>query len=330
MAKEIGRLNSFWLGIETTKGTEIAASVYIPLTAGKIIPEVVKTNVEEGRWVIDQVSDSYVTQKMTRLTGTWSVKSNSFGYIGLLAFGTAWAPVEVEIGVYTHAFTRKNDNNHPSATVYGINTTQQEKSTYHMIDTLDFTFAIGEKAEFSVATVGQKLENSSWNTAAFTSGDEDFIVNCAEVKIADDVAGIAWATPVSLQNMSLSIQKNLMQIFGTRTASDCQYEFESQHNQQFAVSGDFEITFDSKAYQEIYEDGDVKAVQIEFVGRTLVGATEFNKVTFLLPKVSFESFDKTDSNDTIVSQTIGFISMYDATNGTISMTLQNNKSTQYA
>jgi len=30
-----------------------------------------------------------------------------------------------------------------------------------MIDTLDFTFAIGEKAEFSVATVGQKLENSS-------------------------------------------------------------------------------------------------------------------------------------------------------------------------
>jgi hypothetical protein len=247
-----------------------------------------------------------------------------------MAFGTAGTATEVETDVYSHAFTRKNDNNHPAATIYHINATQQENSVYHMLQNIDFSFEIGEKASFSLTTMGRKVANDSGLTAAFPAADEDFLVNCMSIKVADDVAGFSGATPISAQSSSLSIQKNLLQIFGTRTGADCEFEFESQHNQAFAVSGDLTITMDSKAYQEAFEDGDYKAIEIEMIGRTLIGATEYNKLTFTLPKVSFESYDTTDSLDEIVNQTVGFISMYDKTAGTtISASLQNTKATQY-
>jgi hypothetical protein len=44
--------------------------------------------------------------------------------------------------VYSHAFTRKNDNSHPSATIFHDNATQEEKSLYHMLDTLDIDFEV--------------------------------------------------------------------------------------------------------------------------------------------------------------------------------------------
>jgi hypothetical protein len=68
MTKEIGRLHSFGLGIETTSGTEAAADAYIPLTSGKLTPQVTKSTQENGLGVIDQTSDSYVVQKMSEFS----------------------------------------------------------------------------------------------------------------------------------------------------------------------------------------------------------------------------------------------------------------------
>lgn len=96
MAKEIGRLHSFGLGIEGTAGTEATADVYIPLTTGKIVPQVTKTTQENGLGVIDNTSDSYITQKMSEFTAEGSVKSNSIGWLLLLAFGTAGSATLVE------------------------------------------------------------------------------------------------------------------------------------------------------------------------------------------------------------------------------------------
>jgi hypothetical protein len=187
-----------------------------------------------------------------------------------MAFGTAGSPTTVESGVYSHAFSRKNDNSHPSASFYHVNATQQEKSLYHMLNSIDFSFEIGEKAAFTVVTTGQKVQNASGLTASFPSDDEDFLVNCMEVKIADTVAGLSSAQAFSIQRASLSIQKNLMQVFGTKTGNDCEYEFQSQHNQAFAISGDFELKLDGKTYQEIFEDGDYKVMQITLSGKTLI------------------------------------------------------------
>ena len=330
MAKEIGRLHSFGLGIETTSGTESASDVYIPLTAGKLIPKVTKVTQENGLGVIDQVADSYVTQKMSEFQGSGSVKYTSIGWLLLLAFGTSGSATLVETGVYSHAFTRKNDNNHPSATVFHLNATQQEKSVYHMLQNVDFTFEVGEKAMFSLSTIGRKIQNTSGLSAAFPT-EEDFLVNCMEVRLADTVAGLSSATPISIQRATLSIQKNLLQVFGTSTGSGCEYEFVSQHNQAFGVSGDFELKMDGKSYQEIFEAGDYKVMQIKLVGKTLIGATEFPELSFTIPKIAFESFDTSDSLDEIVTQTIGFIGMYDAVNGiTTSASLQNARATQYA
>jgi hypothetical protein len=72
-------------------------------------------------------------------------------------------------------------------------------------------------------------------------------------------------------------------------------------------------------------------MQITLSGKTLIWATKYNELKFTIPKASFESFDTSDDLDEIINQTVGFIGMYDAANGTsTSATLQNERSSQYS
>lgn len=331
MAKEITRLQSFALWIEWTPGTEGTLDAYIPLTKWTLSQKVVKVTDESGLWVIDQVSDSFVTQKMSEFSAEWVLKSQSFWYLLLLALWTAWTPTLVETGVYSHAFTRKNDNSHPSATLFHDNATQEQKTLYNMLNTLELSFEVWEKAMFTTTLTWQSIQTATGLTPSFSTADEDFLVSNMSVKIADDVAWLAGASRIPVLNASLSIEKNLKQIFASKSSTTEALDFNSQHNQSFASSWELELVYDSTTYQTLFTAWTYKALEIEIVGRTLIWATAYNKITIRVPKVSIEDFSVSDSLDEIQTQTLWFIWMYKLSEtATITTTLINTKSTQYA
>ena len=134
MAKEIGRLHAFGVGIEATAGTAVAAQAFIPLETGKLKPNVTLVKDESGIGNIASISDAHVTKTMSEFEGKGIVRPTSIGYLLLATLGQVAAPTIVETGVYSHAFTIKNTNSHPTLTIVHDNQTEEENSAYQMIE----------------------------------------------------------------------------------------------------------------------------------------------------------------------------------------------------
>lgn len=266
MVNEIGRKQAFGLGIETTSGTAVSAVAWIPVDDGMLKHVVEKTHDTNGFGIIDDTLNSDVTKEMSEFSASGNARSTTIGYLLKMALGAVAAPALVETGVYSHAFSRLNTNNHPSATVYRDSANGDERSAYHMVDSLDMEFAIGEYAKFSVTTKGGKISSTTSSPAFITgTGDEPFLVSSATIKVANDLAGLSSASGVCLQNFKFSIAKNIESIFCMGAT-----ELSANINKNFNVSGDFEAIYDDNTYRDLFTGNTKQAIQIEITGKILI------------------------------------------------------------
>lgn len=331
MTIEIGRKHSFALGIESTPGTAGAIDAWIPLEEGVITPKTDPIIDESGFGTISAGADAHVTKTWSEFTGKGLVRPTSFGNLLLLALGTAWSPVLAETGVYTHAFSVKNDNAHPTATIIHDDATQEEQATYGMIDTLSIAWEVADYLRFDTKMVGRAPTDATGNTPAFTT-ENPFLVSRAQVKFATNVAGLTGASLVPVQSFNLNIEKNLEQIWSTESVAGTEaLNFATQHNKDMRVSGDFTIIFDNKTYRDLALNGTLQAIEIKVDGRNLIGATRRDELTIRLNSVILTEWDRDMGNDAIVTQTFGFTALYRLSETSqITATLQNTKSTIYA
>lgn len=332
MAKEIGRKHSIALGIESTPGTAGAIDVWLPLEEAQFTPKTETVIDESGFGTISAGADGHVVKKWAEFKGRGEVRPTSFGYLLLLALGTAGSPSLVETGVYTHAFTVKNDNAHPSTTLIHDDATQEEQSTYAMLDTLTISGEVSDYLRFEGTLMGKGVTDVSGNTPSFlTTGDTPFLVQKVSVKLATDIAGLSGASRIGITNFNLNIEKNLTQVFTTSTDGTEALDFNSQHNQDLRVTGDFELVYDSKTYRDLALNGTKQAIEIYVEGHTLIGATKYEALTIQLASVLLKEWDRDSNNDEIVKQVFGFDALYKlAETKQITATLQNAKNSIYA
>jgi hypothetical protein len=327
MTKEVGRLNSFGLGIETTRGTGVPATIWIPTLSANITPMTESVDDTSAFGRIEDSVDSHIAKQWAEFTAEGIVRSQSIGYLLALATGTRPTATLVETSVYSHTFVIANNNQHPSATIIRDNATQEEESVFQMIDTLGISVVNGEQLKFNVTMAGKVLADTTGNTPSFLTGtnDEIFKVCKTTVKFATNIAGLSGASAIELQSFNFEIAKNL---FRTWKLGDC--NFASQENQQFTVTGDYEAIYEDDTFKDLYTDKTSQAMEIEVIGETLIGATEFNKLTIQLAKATPEEWDRSGDVDAIVNQTAGFTARYSlADSQMLNIVLQNVKSTDY-
>jgi len=327
MTQEILRAQSFGLGIESTPGTAVAAGVSIPCDTFDLKPMAEKMGDKTGFGVIDEQSDSHIVREQSEGTAEGIARSQSLGYLLKLALGTAsGTPTTVETGVYLHAFTRLNSNNHPTATVYRNSATQDERAPFHILDTLEIDAQVGEYVKFKAVTKGGKVESATYSPSYLTgTNDEQFKTVKATVKFATDIAGLAAASATPLTGINLVIKKNPKGVFvlGSKTLA-------SNHNQQFGIGGSFTAMYDANTIRDLYTANTKQAIQITITGDTLIGATKYNEIVIQIAKAELETFDRSTDLDGLLTQEIGFIGEYDFTNTqTLNITLQNVKATGY-
>lgn len=330
MSIEIGRLHSFAVGTESTPGTAGAIKAWIPLENGSLKPVVEMAKDESGFANITGLADAHVTKTGSEFAAKGIIRPTSIGYLLLAALGQSAAPTTVETGVYKHAFTLLNTNAHPSLTIIHDDTTQEDQSTYHMVDTLDIIGEIGQYAKFDLKTKGRKLSNATGNTPSFTT-ENPFLVSKASVKFAADIAGLGAASKVPVQNFKFTLEKNLEQIYGTMSNGTEALDFASQHNTVFGVKGEFEIVYGNTTYKDLFTAGTKQAIEISLEGRSLIGATKYETLTFQFASVVLEDWELGDDRDAIGSQSFGFTALYKlGETKMLTADLTNTKSTQYA
>jgi hypothetical protein len=107
MANEhIGRLESIGIGKESTHGTAVAPSFWIPKVQGAMVPIAEKARDTGAYAVIDELRSTETVKKMTETSFSAIVRDDWFGLILLAAFGTVNSAV-VSGSIKDHTFTVK-------------------------------------------------------------------------------------------------------------------------------------------------------------------------------------------------------------------------------
>ncbi len=114
--------------------------------------------------------------------------------------------------------------------MWGVTDVATYAATYAMLDELTVKCEAGDYVKYSATFKGKKMTSESEPAISFLT-ENAFLGKHVVVKFADTEAGLAGATPVSVDNVEFTINKNLLdwQALGDEDVN-------SIFNQQFTVA----------------------------------------------------------------------------------------------
>jgi hypothetical protein len=327
MTKVIGRKFSVGIGKESSRGTAVAASFWIPKTEVSVDDRINYAIEDSSIGVIEDAVDQDITGKYSEISIGGIVYEKSFGLLLLATFGTETSQTLVETGVYDHLFNVAATSQHTSLTTACVdpNGGSGLRYTLCMVDQLELDFEIGKYLTYQVDMRGNANASGS-NTASFTA-ENLFRPQDGTVKFASSVAGLGAASAISIKKGSLVIKKNIEDDFivGNVVAAD-------RLNKEFSVEGSLELTYDDRTYVDTDMLADLaQAMRIDFENTsTLIGATKGPKLTFDMAKVKIQEVSRKIGNAGIIMQTVKFKAYYSISDAfMIKATIRNTQSGAY-
>lgn len=299
----IWRLQSVWLGKENTSWTQVSAWHWLPKVSWYMKPVFEKSRDDWAYWVIDEAVEFQVAREMTQTQIDWVLRDDFAWLLLLAAFGTLNTTGS---DPYTHAFTRKNDNAHPSLTVHWTDSVGSFYSAYSMLDELNLTAQVWDYVRFSASLMGKKRVSES--TPTVTLGTENpFRARDVKVYFADNEAWLAGASETKIERLNITISKNVesYQVLGSG-------DVDSLFNKQFIVTWDFDALFENTTLLGYVQNDTTKWMKIVIENGDVDLWWAVNpSITLIFTKVGFETRDQGDANNDIIRQTIWFTALYD-------------------
>jgi hypothetical protein len=305
MAKIIGRTGAVGIGIESTQGTAVAATYWIPVQSysydDKV--EVIKNDSAMGR------IEEYNAADIVKLWGEGDYEGkiflNSVGAELVALFGAS--PVSAERGtsdVYDHTYNVANTNDHKSLTIAYEDDIQEVSFPFAMLDSWSLEVAVDDYVKRSISLTGKKSQSAT-HTPAFTN-EVEFIPSQVSFKMADTQSGLGAASAINVTSFSMEVAKNAEPLFVL--GSDEPHDI---INKQFNVTGSVELYFENETYRDYVFANTHKAIRIDMTDTTTnLGSGHNPQLYFDLHEVVFEEFERGwDANDPL-TQTLNFEGLF--------------------
>lgn len=327
MAKLIGRVFNVGIGKETTRGTAVSASFWLPKMSFSHDDKVERVQNEASIGTIHDTEDSHVVGKVSEGEISGRIADTSFGLFLLGGLGSVASPSLVATGVYDHVFSVLESAQHPSFTiaVAGANESTGLRYVLSMIDSLELTFELQKYAMYKATYRGNKNASGS-NTASY-SAENIFLPQHGVVKIATDLSGLAGASAIQVKKANIKISKNIEddQVIGAIDAVD-------RLNRQIVVEGQLELMYEDRSYIDTIMLGDLaKALRVSFINTDVTIGTASNPtITVDLAKIKLQEVARKIDNNEFITQTVSFKAYYSiADSKMITATLRNTRSSSY-
>lgn len=307
MAKIIGRTGALGIGIESTKGTAVAAAYWIPVQSysydDKI--ELVKNDSSMGR--IEEFNDADTIKLWAEGDYEGKLFLNSLGAELVALFGQSPTSVQrTTTGVYDHTYALLNSNNHKALTIGYKDAVQEISFPFGMIDSWSLDVAVDDYVKRSVSLTSKKSASAS-HTPAFTN-EIEFIPSQISFKTASTAAGLGAASAINVTAFNMEIKKNAEPLFvlGSNEPNDI-------INKQFGVTGSVELYFEDTTHRDIVMANTHKAMRIRMTdANTIIGSSGSHNPEFYidLNEVVFDEYERSwDANDPL-TQTLNFEGLY--------------------
>ncbi len=302
MTKFVGRRGGVALAKETSRGVAGTTLFWLPYAKMTFDDKTITVRETQALGKIADGDSIYVTEQHGEGDVDVQVYDKAMGL--LLASILGAVPVTTGGSPYTQTYTLSQTNQPQSLSVY------YQDPDYTKV----FRNAVVDKWKMKVAmnaivdhTFSFKSKVSADQSVAlspnYTSLGSKFLHQQLRFRLASNIAGLAAATPISLQSLELNIDRNA--IFDNALGT---LEPEDVLGTQLSVTGTIELNKTDDTYRQLMLAGPYKSMEIKLDG----GANSSLQLQF--PRVSFTQWEQDRSLDKIVSQKIQFTANYDAAN----------------
>jgi hypothetical protein len=319
MTKIIGGRVNLAIARETTRGvaeTPVTGNMYwLPWTATDFDDKAEKYVSREALGNIDDTADQYLTEKWGEGNIEGEIRDKSFGLLLYAALGS-WAS-GANGAAFNHTFTVAQTNQHTSLSIWVDDPNSDYLFELAMMENLDITIETGKLATFTAGFVSMPSQSTSMvagiNSVPAKSAlaaENKFIATNASIRIATDRNNFGPAPEVYVQNLKVTISKNLKRkhTLGSMSPNDI-------INQTMAVEGSFTLPYDSKTYKDYMLQDVYKALEIKLENRAVdLGGGVNPTIRIQLPRVGFHNWTPARPKGELYEQTINFRAFRDVTN----------------
>ena len=304
----IGRRQSVGIGIESSRGTAVAASYWLNIMAFSFSDKPIRALSEAsygGIWAGDQAP---LVLNNAEGSFDFEIGDASFGAILYAIFGSKSVSGPSDTSAYTHTFTLSNSNQHPSLSVRTIDPIGDLLFKMTMIDKFTMNVEKDKIVSASVSFISKSSATSSGNTASYVA-EKKFVGRNLVFKIGAVVGDLAAASAVSLQSLTLNIEKNAQaqSTLGTVQPEDIV-------NKRFNITGEITLNYEDRTWLSYVTAGGYKAIRIQLVHDDTITGAATTKYTFTLDlsKCMLEGWEPNYAMDDITTQKLTFTALYDA------------------
>lgn len=277
-----------------------------------------------ARWDIETWTSAVLKKIITIGTTTYYFFDKSVSWS--ITNGT-WTMTATAVSINAHFFEVKQDNEHPSFTLYDDDPVAWSYAPYCMINSFEISCVVADYVKYTADFMWKQMQPITTTVTPAYVTENEFTASMSGVRFASNEAWLNSASEQCMQNFRLTINKNLadVQCFGETDISDI-------YNQQLTIDGDFEAVYESTTLRDYVLNSEKKAVRFYAINQnaTELATWIYPSIYVDLMKAGFSERTKTDSNDEVVKQTMWFTGQYSTDDATsIEILLLNDNSTWY-
>lgn len=306
----IGRMEGYWIGKESTRGTAVSPDLWIPHTEASFQDKIETQADESSIGVLLNSTELEKTKQYSEGEIKGMLATNGVGYL-LLAIlgqvtsnGTVWGG-----GAFEHDFSMSETNSKPSFTITKKTPLGTKQFALGMLSALNITANVGE-AVMVGANVMAKAGEDTTATKAYAV-DNKLYAKHLRVKIGDTIADLDSASGSCFETIELALTQELEDEFCFNSGSDLGDIF----NKSFGITGSISRIKSDLNFETYAKDSVYKAMRIEIIDTNVtIGTSDNPTVRIDLARVSFEMPEDDNGLDEVVRESIAFTGHYDVAN----------------
>lgn len=312
MPRHTGSLERYGLGIETTQGTAVAPTWWIPLYGGSTIADKHEyKNNESNYGTTAEVSDMQIGKQWSEGEFNGKIQLNSVGAEFTLLHGVSPTSVQrTSTGVWDHTWDMVLNSNTPkTATITENEPNYIGRYAGAVMDSWDLETELGDFVKRKFVLQARPSVTAS-DTPTYTD-QEEFMTDMMNVRIAAEGATDATldaATALKITGFSFGIKKNaeVAQYYGSKAVSD-------GVTKSVAIEGELEMYYDDRAFYTLANNSTSQAMAVNILNpNKIIGTsgTHNPALRFRLHAVKFQIPERDGDSNELVKVKVPFVAMF--------------------
>lgn len=308
MSKFIGRQQEIGLGRETSRGTVVTPSFWVPKSNFKIEDKALKAKFNGSYGVLPGGDDALVTQKWSEGDLEMNLTDKTIGLLMYALFGTS-TPASFN-SVYKHTMSIQNSVQPTTLSLVMHDPIGSVDLAYAMamVNSFEIEVALGELVAIKVNFIGKSHKDVTPVARTYTA-ENKFAHNHLTFKVAANSASLSAASKINLQSFKMKIERMVVRENALGTVQPVDVLARG-----FKISGSLKLTYEDRTYRDYMMNGTKKAIRMDLVNTDVTIGSTNPAFRIDLPICHFEQWEPGHPLEEIAMQDINFEALYDVAN----------------